>query len=446
MKFKYNSKLQLFFAVSCALTAGTQAFAQDSDNVLAYRSSGKALAEGNDLDSEIFAAMQALDEVGALLDDRADAPKNSAVKNDDKIQKQNQTIPESHVDIDSLLAAANAPEQPTTKAVNAAPTPPKHDIQTPTTAKLSAKIDSPAPKHDIQTPTTAKLSAKIDAPAPKHDIQNPTTAKLSAKIDAPAPKHDIQNPTTAKLSAKIDSPAPKHDIQNPTTAKLSAKIDSPAPKHDIQTPTTAKLSAKIDSPAPKHDLQAAAKTSHTTKANASRVSSGSQPNAAGSSTSSQALAYISDVYQINGVDLKQKIGNDRPSIGDVYQYAFKHSLVYQTTRPAIGDLVFFHNTFDRNRDGRWNDWHSLVGIVESVGDDETITVLVYTTKIEKISLNLKYPELKTRKGGTINSQLRPDEGSHIGSAAKLFAGFANLLGDIPSVTVIDNWQPGMRLR
>ena len=341
MKFKYNSKLQLFFAVSCALTAGTQAFAQDSDNVLAYRSSGKALAEGNDLDSEIFAAMQALDEVGALLDDRADSPKNSAVKNDDKIQKQNQTIPESHVDIDSLLAAANAPEQPTTKAVNAAPTPPKHDIQTPTTAKLSAKIDSPAPKHD---------------------------------------------------------------------------------------------------------LQAAAKTSHTTKANASRVSSGSQPNAAGSSTSSQALAYISDVYQINGVDLKQKIGNDRPSIGDVYQYAFKHSLVYQTTRPAIGDLVFFHNTFDRNRDGRWNDWHSLVGIVESVGDDETITVLVYTTKIEKISLNLKYPELKTRKGGTINSQLRPDEGSHIGSAAKLFAGFANLLGDIPSVTVIDNWQPGMRLR
>ena len=383
MKFKYNSKLQLFFAVSCALTAGTQAFAQDSDNVLAYRSSGKALAEGNDLDSEIFAAMQALDEVGALLDDRADSPKNSAVKNDDKIQKQNQTIPESHVDIDSLLAAANAPEQPTTKAVNAAPTPPKHDIQT---------------------------------------------------------------PTTAKLSAKIDAPAPKHDIQNPTTAKLSAKIDSPAPKHDIQTPTTAKLSAKIDSPAPKHDLQAAAKTSHTTKANASRVSSGSQPNAAGSSTSSQALAYISDVYQINGVDLKQKIGNDRPSIGDVYQYAFKHSLVYQTTRPAIGDLVFFHNTFDRNRDGRWNDWHSLVGIVESVGDDETITVLVYTTKIEKISLNLKYPELKTRKGGTINSQLRPDEGSHIGSAAKLFAGFANLLGDIPSVTVIDNWQPGMRLR
>ena len=155
MKFKYNSKLQLFFAVSCALTAGTQAFAQDSDNVLAYRSSGKALAEGNDLDSEIFAAMQALDEVGALLDDRADSPKNSAVKNDDKIQKQNQTIPESHVDIDSLLAAANAPEQPTTKAVNAAPTPPKHDIQTPTTAKLSAKIDAPAPKHDIQNLTRA---------------------------------------------------------------------------------------------------------------------------------------------------------------------------------------------------------------------------------------------------------------------------------------------------
>ena len=383
MKFKYNSKLLLFFAVSFALVTETQAFAQDSDNVLAYRSSGKALAEGNDLDSEIFAAMQALDEVGALLDDRADAPKNSSVKNDDKLQKQNQTIPESHVDIDSLLAAANPPEQPKTKAVNAAPTP------------------------------------------PKHDIQNPTAPKLSAILDAPAPKHDIQNPTAPKLSAILDAPAPKHDIQNPTAPKLSAKLNAPAPKHD---------------------LQAAAQTRHTTKANIPHVSTASQPNAAVSSTSSQALAYISDVYQINGVDLRQKIGNDRPSIGDVYQYAFKHSLVYQTTRPAIGDLVFFHNSFDRNRDGRWNDWHSLVGIVESVDDDETITVLVYTTKIEKISLNLKYPELKTRKSRTINSQLRPDEGSHIGSAAKLFAGFANLLGDIPSVTVIDNWQPGMRLR
>ena len=144
--------------------------------------------------------------------------------------------------------------------------------------------------------------------------------------------------------------------------------------------------------------------------------------------------------------MEQLAGNPRPSIGDIYQYAFKNSRVYQTTRPAVGDLAFFHNTFDRNRDGRWNDWHSIAGIVESVGEDDTVSILVYTTKVEKITLNLKYPELKTRKGKTINTQLRPDEGSQIGTTSKLFAGFANLLGDIPSVTVVDNWQPGMKLR
>ena len=228
MKFKYNSKLLLFFAVSFALVTETQAFAQDSDNVLAYRSSGKALAEGNDLDSEIFAAMQALDEVGALLDDRADAPKNSSVKNDDKLQKQNQTIPESHVDIDSLLAAANPPEQPKTKAVNAAPTPPKHDIQNPTAPKLSAILDAPAPKHDIQNPTAPKLSAILDAPAPKHDIQNPTaqrqntTFKIRLRLSSP-PNSTRQRQNT------ISRRQPKRAIRQRRTFHMSPRPRSQMP-------------------------------------------------------------------------------------------------------------------------------------------------------------------------------------------------------------------------
>lgn len=367
MKFNYCQKIRFFFVISCVLATATQAFAQDADDILAYRSTGKAVAENNDLDAEIFAAMQALDEVGTIIDDRANSTKNSTAKSKNDAPTQIQNAPQ--VDIDSLLAAANAPEQ---------------------TQIIDAKKAIPVPKHNIQTAGSLKVDDIAIPPAPKHDIQTAGAKKVAANSVALPPKHNVQmaaNMGTTAQATKSKAP----DGTRSTTA--------PQPK---VAPTV-------------------------------------------NSMSSLALAYVSDVYRINGLNIEQKIGNERPTIGDVYQYAFKQKLVYQTTRPAIGDLVFFHNTFDRNRDGRWNDWHSLVGIVENVDDDETITVLIYTTKIEKIALNLKYPELKSRKGNAINSQLRPDEGSQIGTAAKLFAGFANLLGDIPSVTVIDNWQPGMRV-
>ena len=367
MKFNYCQKIRFFFVISCVLATATQAFAQDADDILAYRSTGKTVAENNDLDAEIFAAMQALDEVGTIIDDRANSTKNSTSKSKNDAPTQIQNAPQ--VDIDSLLAAANAPEQ---------------------TQIIDAKKAIPVPKHNIQTAGSLKVDDIAIPPAPKHDIQTAGAKKIAANSVALPPKHNVQmaaNMGTTAQATKSKAP----DGTRTTTA--------PQPK---VAPTV-------------------------------------------NSMSSLALAYVSDVYRINGLNIEQKIGNERPTIGDVYQYAFKQKLVYQTTRPAIGDLVFFHNTFDRNRDGRWNDWHSLVGIVENVDDDETITVLIYTTKIEKIALNLKYPELKSRKGNAINSQLRPDEGSQIGTAAKLFAGFANLLGDIPSVTVIDNWQPGMRV-
>ena len=388
MKFNYCQKIRFFFVISCVLATATQAFAQDADDILAYRSTGKTVAENNDLDAEIFAAMQALDEVGTIIDDRANSTKNSTSKSKNDAPTQIQNAPQ--VDIDSLLAAANAPEQ---------------------TQIIDAKKAIPVPKHNIQTAGSLKVDDIAIPPAPKHDIQTAGAKKVAAQSTTPAPKHDIQTAGAKKIAANSVALPPKHNVQ------MAANMGTTAQATKSKAP------------------------------DGTRTTTAPQPKVAPTvnSMSSLALAYVSDVYRINGLNIEQKIGNERPTIGDVYQYAFKQKLVYQTTRPAIGDLVFFHNTFDRNRDGRWNDWHSLVGIVENVDDDETITVLIYTTKIEKIALNLKYPELKSRKGNAINSQLRPDEGSQIGTAAKLFAGFANLLGDIPSVTVIDNWQPGMRV-
>ena len=310
------------------------------ENVLLAQNDG--IAPQNSAEDDIFAAMKALDEVGAMIEEAKRTPAKEAPS----------------IDIHALVTAASTEDAPVVA--------PKHDVQT---------APAVAAKPEV---------AKPQAVAPKHDVQ--TAPAVAAKPEV----------------AKAQPVAPKHDVQ--TAPAVAAKPEV----------------AKAQAVAPKHDVR---------------------PDM--SQTIPFSLAYILDVYKVNGVDLAAK--TSARSTAELYQYAFKQKSVYHTSRPAIGDLAFFHNTADRNRDGRWNDWHSLIGIVESIDDQDTITILVFTSQLERIKLNLKYPELhKSKKGDILNSQLRPNEGSQVGTSAKLFAGFANLLGDVPSVTVIDNWKPGMK--
>ena len=334
------------------------------ENVLLAQNDG--IAPQNSAEDDIFAAMKALDEVGAMIEEAKRTPAKEAPS----------------IDIHALVTAASTEDAPVVAS--------KHDVQTaPAVAAKPevAKAQTVAPKHDVQT---------APAVAAKPEV---------AKPQAVAPKHDVQ--TAPAVAAK------------PEVAKAQAV----APKHDVQTAPAVAAKPEVAKPqavAPKHDVR---------------------PDM--SQTIPFSLAYILDVYKVNGVDLAAK--TSARSTAELYQYAFKQKSVYHTLRPAIGDLAFFHNTADRNRDGRWNDWHSLIGIVESIDDQDTITILVFTSQLERIKLNLKYPELhKSKKGDILNSQLRPNEGSQVGTSAKLFAGFANLLGDVPSVTVIDNWKPGMK--
>ena len=304
---------------------------------------------------------------------------------------------------------------------------------------MGTGLSMTAQNAQAQTPPENVLLAQNDGIAPQNSAEDDIFAAMKALDEVgamieeakrtpakEAPSIDIHALVTAASTEDAPVVAPKHDVQTaPAVAAKPevAKAQAVAPKHDVQTaPAVAAKPevAKAQAVAPKHDVR---------------------PDM--SQTIPFSLAYILDVYKVNGVDLAAK--TSARSTAELYQYAFKQKSVYHTLRPAIGDLAFFHNTADRNRDGRWNDWHSLIGIVESIDDQDTITILVFTSQLERIKLNLKYPELhKSKKGDILNSQLRPNEGSQVGTSAKLFAGFANLLGDVPSVTVIDNWKPGMK--
>ena len=450
-----KSRYILAFASLLIAALPNSLYAEEPTELIAYNASQKDSV--NAVDDDILAAMQALDEVGAMLDQ---GNKTDSVNVDDIIQAASN-------DADKMAQKAATP-QTTSFRIDDVVDSPKiatttQSKETPV-AKVEPKTD--APKHDLQTApvtpaketTVAKVEPKTDAP--KHDLQtapvNPaketTVSKAEPKSDAP--KHDLQtapvNPSKETTVAKVAS--------KPETTVAKAEPKTDAPKHDLQT-------APVN---PSKDTTVAKATSkpETTVAKAEQVQKHIAPNGVHTTTASQAglaqpelspasapqslpMAYAMAIYQVNGVDLTQASPKKTmPTIAELYQYAFDKKLVYQSTTPAIGDLVFFHNTFDRNRDGRWNDWHTLIGVVEGIDSNQTISILLYRTdRIERISMNLKYPELeKNKKGQILNSQLRSNEGAQRGISSKLFAGFANLLGDATSVTVIDNWKPGMKIK
>ncbi|MBQ9394390.1 MAG: hypothetical protein IJU23_02595 [Proteobacteria bacterium] len=487
------------------IVLGTLTFSANvnaQDNILALENSHQDSLYN--ADDDIVAAMKALDEVGAMIEPEKTADTNNTV------------------DIDALLAAANAPEPAKTTTPVASKTEALKTVAKSETTKdetVIAKTETPnsTPKADVKTETVTEIKtvaktetpksetvvAKTETPdtAPKADVKTETLTETKtvakeettksetvvAKTETPntAPKADVKTETltetktvakeettkseTIVAKAETANTAPKAVVKTETVTetKTVAKTETTknetviaktetantAPKADLKTETLTETKTVVKAETPKNEtVIAKAETTKTGNlaADGTPVTKSKQADIPavnpGAAPHTLPMTYVMALYKLNGVDLS-KVKAPMPTIAELYQHAFSQKLVYQSTHPSIGDLVFFHNTFDRNRDGRWNDWHSLVGIVESIDKDETISVLIYRQdKIERIHLNLKYPELQTgRKGQELNSQIRANEGAQIGTASKLFAGFANLLGDATSFTVVDNWKPGMKL-
>ncbi len=154
-----------------------------------------------------------------------------------------------------------------------------------------------------------------------------------------------------------------------------------------------------------------------------------------------AAAYVRAVYAANDTS----VGRPDGSVADIYEFAREEGQIYHST-PAIGDLVFFHNTFDADGNGRENDWFTHAGIVEDVARDGTIAVLSYVDgRVARTYMNLSSPHAETEGDRTINTVMRPrtphDTAFTVHLAGQLFSGFASLLGNRAEVVVLDVWQP-----
>lgn len=97
------------------------------------------------------------------------------------------------------------------------------------------------------------------------------------------------------------------------------------------------------------------------------------------------------------------------SVAMIYERAVRAGAVHHHPRPHIGDLVFFHNTYDRNNNGRQDDLNTHIGVVVDVEPDGTILLAHRGSRRAVIRMNLDPEHLHTHRaedGRILNSYLK----------------------------------------
>ena len=138
---------------------------------------------------------------------------------------------------------------------------------------------------------------------------------------------------------------------------------------------------------------------------------------------------VRGVFHQVGVNLLADAEPADNGVTAIYRFAVRHGRIFEGGRPVPGDIVFFRDTYDQNRDGRSNDGLTHTGIVDDVSDDGTVTVIHRVARgVVRYRMNVGRPDAHaTDNGAILNDYLRP-----AGSAARvltgqLFAGYGTLL-------------------
>ena len=119
------------------------------------------------------------------------------------------------------------------------------------------------------------------------------------------------------------------------------------------------------------------------------------------------------IYWYAGIDLARDFNKFTGNgVGRIYKTLEREDLLYSTSTPLVGDIIFWDNTYDANTDNSINDPLSHVGMVLKVDDDATITYVHYHIRrgITTDYMNLRNPSVQDQRGfghiKVINSPLR----------------------------------------
>lgn len=114
------------------------------------------------------------------------------------------------------------------------------------------------------------------------------------------------------------------------------------------------------------------------------------------------------------------------AVSAIHRRAQRAGALHKRT-PKPGDIVFFRETYDRNRDGVRNDGLTHVGVIEAVERDGTV-VFVHRggSGVKRSRMNLRFPTQRGKDGRVLNDYLRRAEGGKRAQLAReLFSGYAS---------------------
>lgn len=134
-------------------------------------------------------------------------------------------------------------------------------------------------------------------------------------------------------------------------------------------------------------------------------------------------------YEKAGIELMQGPGGfGHNGVTFLYGRARKLGALHRE-RPKPGDIAFFRETYDRNRDGRRNDGLTHVAVVERVEPGGQVVLVHRGSKgVARTRMNLKHPTTHRRKrgGSVVNDYLRAaSRQQRAWLTGELFAGFAS---------------------
>ena len=114
------------------------------------------------------------------------------------------------------------------------------------------------------------------------------------------------------------------------------------------------------------------------------------------------VGLVRAVYEDSGIELMGSGVRGDNGVTAMWRLAFERSALHNEP-PQPGDLVFFRETYDRNRDGKHNDGLTHVGVVESVDASGTVSFVHRVHGgVKRAKLNVTAPNDRKR-----NDYLRP---------------------------------------
>jgi cell wall-associated NlpC family hydrolase len=145
--------------------------------------------------------------------------------------------------------------------------------------------------------------------------------------------------------------------------------------------------------------------------------------------------FVQAVYEAEGVPLRalmqRAAPRERSGVTAAYRTTERFGAVFGGGGewPAPGDLVFWHDTYDRNRNGRADDGFTHVGIVEYVSDGTVVFVHRGGKAVARGAMTPDRPAVASEGGTILNSPLRsknPRLANVPSLAGALFAGYGRL--------------------